>query len=56
MQMRLWNEVATIFLVAIVFIVILKDLTNWLWGLAGLVVFSLLLLMAIKVYRRLREK
>ena len=32
MQMRLWNEVATIFLVAIVFIVILKDTTDYLYG------------------------
>lgn len=54
-QLRLWNEVATIFLVTIVFIVVMKDLTNWLYGLAGLVVFSLALLAGIWVYKRLRK-
>jgi protoporphyrinogen IX oxidase len=56
MKMRIWNEVATVFLVAIIFIVILKDTTEWIYGLAGLLVFSLLLLFAIKVYKKTREK
>ena len=54
-KLRLWNEVATILLVSIVFIVVLKDLSNWIWGLVGLVIFSLLLLIAIKVYKKVRE-
>lgn len=56
MQMRLWNEVATIFLVSIIFIVIHKDLTNWMKGVGALLVFSLALMAAIKIYKRLREK
>jgi putative membrane protein len=56
MQMRLLNEVATIFLVAIVFIVILKDSSNWLYGMMGLLVFALLMLAAIKIYKRIRDK
>ncbi len=56
MQLRLWNEVATIFLVAIVFIVVMKDLTNWLYGLAGMVAFSLILLAGIKMYRNYRKR
>lgn len=56
MQMRIWNEVATIFLVSIVFIVIHKDLTNWMQGVAVLVILSLVLMAAIKIYKRLREK
>ena len=56
MQMRLWNEVATIFLISIVFIVELKDLTNWMYGLLGLIVFSLSLVGAIKVYKIIRER
>ncbi len=56
MKMRLWNEVATVFLVAIVFIVILKDTTNWIKGLTGLIVFSLLLVLAINLYKKIREK
>ena len=56
MQMRLWNEAATVFLITIVFIVELKNLTNWVWGLGGLIIFSLLLIAAIRIYKRIREK
>jgi putative membrane protein len=56
MKMRLWNEVATVFLVAIIFIVILKDTTNWIKGLAGLLIFSGLLVLAINFYKKIREK
>ncbi len=56
MQMRLWNEVATLFLVTIVFIVVLKDLTNWVWGLVGMLIFSILLFGAVRIYKRIREK
>ncbi|HNS12547.1 MAG TPA: CopD family protein [Bacteroidia bacterium] len=55
-KLRIWNEVATVFLVAIVFIVVLKGQGNWFLGLAGLILFSLLLLLGIKIYQRLREK
>lgn len=55
-QLRLWNEVATLFLVAIVFLVILKNTVNMLWGLLGLVVFSIVLMLAIRIYKRIREQ
>lgn len=55
-QLRIWNEVATIFLVSIVFIIVLKDLTNWIYGLVGLVLFSVMLMLAIRVYKRTRER
>lgn len=55
-QLRIWNEVATIFLVAIVFLVILKSLLSTLWALVGLVVFTVCLLVAIRVYKSVREK
>lgn len=56
MKMRLWNEVATLFLVSVVFIVVLKNTLDWIWGLVGLVLFAVLLMMAIKVYKKLRGK
>lgn len=56
MKMRLWNEVATVFLIAIIFIVILKDSTEWIYGMAGLIIFSVILLLAIRVYKKIREK
>ncbi|MBL0048314.1 MAG: CopD family protein [Bacteroidetes bacterium] len=55
-KMRLWNEVSTIFLVAIIFIVVLKDTLNWLYGIAGLVLLSVLLILAVRLYRKLRAK
>lgn len=52
---RIWNEVATLFLVSIVFIVVLKDTLEWLKGLGGLVLFTAALLIAIRMYKRFRE-
>ena len=52
--LRLWNEVTTLLLFAIVFIVVLKEQGNWLWGALGLVIFAVLLFMAIVIYRKKR--
>ena len=55
-QLRLWNEVATILLVAIVFTVTLKSAVDWVYGLVGLVAFSIVIMTAVKIYKRYREK
>jgi putative membrane protein len=55
-QLRLWNEVATIFLVAIVFTVVLKSAVNWIFGLVGLIIFSAVIMSAVKLYKRYRAK
>lgn len=55
-KLRLWNEVATLFLVSIVFIVVCKDTLSWLYGLMGLVIFAVLLMLAINNYKKRREK
>lgn len=55
-KLRVWNEVATIFLFAIVFIVILKSAVSWLWGFIGLILFSMIIMMAVKIYKRYRTK
>lgn len=55
-QLRVWNEVATILLVAIVFTVILKSAVNWIYGLIGLIVFSAIIMAAVKIYKKYREK
>ncbi|WP_077921079.1 CopD family protein [Spirosoma sp. 209] len=54
-QLRIWNEVATLFLFAIVFLVILKDALNMLWGMLGLFALLIVLLLAIRLYRRIRK-
>jgi putative membrane protein len=55
-KLRLWNELATILLVAIVFTVILKSAVDWLYGLMGLILFSVVIMTAVKLYKRYREK
>lgn len=54
-QLRIWNEVATLFLFAIVFLVVLKDALNMLWGMLGLLALLVILMVAIRVYKRLRK-
>ena len=55
-QLRIWNEVATVFLIAIVFLIVLKNTLSMFWGLIGLIIFTLVLLVAIRIYKRVREK
>ncbi|MGN7719589.1 CopD family protein [Chitinophaga sp. 22620] len=55
-QLRVWNEVATIFLVAIVFLVVLKSFLSMIWAMAGLVIFVIALMVAIRIYKNIREK
>jgi protoporphyrinogen IX oxidase len=55
-KLRLWNEVATIFLVAIVFLIILRSNTGFIWGMLGLIIFSATLMLAIQIYKKSREK
>ena len=55
-SLRLWNELATIFLIAIVMLVEVKHAMSLWWGLGGLIVFALLLMSAVRVYKSLRKK
>jgi len=54
-QLRIWNELATIFLVAIVMLVVVKQSLSFVWGLTGLLLFVLLLMSAIRIYKRVRR-
>jgi len=55
-QLRIWNEVATIFLVAIVMLAVVKQNIGVVWGLIGLIAFVILLTSAIKIYKIVRQK
>jgi putative membrane protein len=55
-QLRIWNEVATIFLVAIVMLAVVKQNMSWAWGLLGLVLFVIILMSAIKIYKVIRSR
>ncbi|SHI54028.1 CopD family protein [Pseudozobellia thermophila] len=54
--MRVWNEGATLLLFAIVFLVILKNAFNWIFGVVGIIVLGILLMLGIRLYRRVRDK
>ncbi len=54
--LRVWNEVATLLLVIIVFIVVLKDALNWVYASLSFVAVALLLMLAIKMYQAIRKK
>lgn len=54
-RLRLWNEVATIFLVAIVFLIVLKKNTGLVWGMLGLILFIVALYFGVLLYRKNRE-
>ncbi len=54
-KLRIWNEVATIFLVAIVMLATVKQSISFVWGLFGLAGFVIVLMSAIKIYKNLRK-
>jgi len=54
--LRIWNEVATIFLVAIIFIVELQNTLQMLYGLLGMLALILVLTIAIRIYKKQRLK
>jgi putative membrane protein len=55
-QMRIWNEVGTLFLISIVFIIVLKSALSMLWGILGLVVLAVTMMIGIKVYKKFRNE
>lgn len=54
-QMRVWNEVATLFLISIVFIIVLKNALSMVWGVIGLLIVTLLILFGIRIYKKFRD-
>jgi len=54
--LRMYNEVATLLLFAIIFTVVFKDTSAWYYGLAGLVGLALLLMLGVKAYKKQRER
>ena len=54
--MRIWNEGATLILFAVIFLVVLKSAFNWIFGVIGIIVLGILLMLGIRLYRRIQEK
>lgn len=55
-RLRLLNEVATVLLIAIVFIIVLRDSISWIWGVMGILGLASLLAFAASRYRKHRER
>ena len=54
-QLRIWNEVPTVFLVTIVMLVVVKQNISLVYGIIGLVCLIIVLMSAIKIYKALRK-
>ena len=54
-RLRMWNEVATLFLIAIIMLAVVKELLSVVWGIVVLVTFTFSLLLAIKIYKKYRK-
>lgn len=54
--MRIWNEGATLILFSVVFLVVLKNAFNWIFGVIGIILFSVILMLGVKFYKRIRER
>lgn len=54
--MRIFNEITTLVLFAVVFLVILKSAVNWIYGVVGIIVLGILLMLGVRLYKRIRDK
>lgn len=54
--LRIWNEVATLALVAIVFLVEMQGTMNWIKGTVGFFAVAISLMIGIKIYKRSLQK
>ena len=54
-QLRMWNELATLFLIAIVMLAVVKEMLSVVWAVAGLAAFTIILLIAIRLYKKCRK-
>ena len=55
-KLRLWNEVATVLLFSIVFIVVLKSSLNWIWGVVGIIALGVILMILTRWYKKRRQR
>lgn len=55
-KLRVLNEVGTMFLVSIIFVIVMKNSFNWIYGLIGFFGLGILLMILIKAYKRHRSK
>jgi putative membrane protein len=54
-KLRIWNELATLFLFAIVFLASVKQAMSWIGAVVGILSLAVLLMGGIRLYKRLRR-
>ncbi|MEY4986781.1 MAG: hypothetical protein RL567_560 [Bacteroidota bacterium] len=54
-QLRLFNEIATILLVAVVFLVIAKNTFDMLMGMGGFIIFAIVIMAAVTIVKKIRS-
>ncbi|WP_296637611.1 CopD family protein [Polaribacter sp.] len=55
-KLRIFNEIATVILFAVVFLVTLKSAINWIWGVVGIILFGILLMLSVRLYKKIKAK
>ncbi|MFT5568825.1 MAG: putative membrane protein [Cyclobacteriaceae bacterium] len=55
-QLRIWNELSTIILIAVVFLIVKKDQISWIWAILGILGTAVALMIAIRLYKIYRDK
>ena len=55
-KLRLFNELATVLLVAIVFLIVVRTSGSLVWGLLGLFIFAGILMGAVYLYKKQRQQ
>ena len=56
LHLRIWNEAATVILVGVVFLVVLKSSGSLVWSMLGLFLFTAVLTSAIFIYKKIRKE
>ena len=56
LALRLWNELATVFLVSVVFIIELKHEMNWIWGTLSFIGVGVVLMLIVRLVKKVWKK
>ena len=54
-QLRMWNEIPTVLLISIVFLIVLKSTLSMVWGVVGFFAVVAVLMIAIRIYKKYRK-
>lgn len=55
-KLRIWNELATVFLFAIVFVASVKQSMSWIFGLTAIISLAAVLVAGINLYKKFRTR